>query len=86
MELIIEGVIRRINQPQEFASGKRKCEIHIELAEQKFEQIVALEFWGDDVDEAIGLTVGSEIEAKCWLSGREWRKDETRTFPRVRFV
>ena len=53
MELTIKGVIRRINQPQEFASGKRKCEIHIELAEQKFEQIVPLEFWGDDVDEAI---------------------------------
>jgi len=80
MELTIKGVIRRINQPQEFASGKRKCEIHIELAEQKFEQIVPLEFWGDDVDEAIGLTVGSEIKAKCWLSGREWRKDETVPF------
>ena len=76
MELTIKGVIRRINQPQEFASGKRKCEIHIELADQKFEQIVPLEFWGDDVDEAMGLTVGSVIECKCWLGGREWKKDE----------
>jgi len=75
MELTIKGVIRRINQPQEFASGKRKCEIHIELAEQKFEQIVPLEFWGDDVDEAIGLTVGATIEAKCWLRGNEWIKE-----------
>jgi hypothetical protein len=71
MELTIKGVIRRVTEPREFGSGKRMCEVHIELAEQKFEQIIPLTFWNDDVDEAIGLTVGATIEAKCWLRGNE---------------
>lgn len=76
MELKIEGVIRRITKPQEFTSGKRKCEIHVELANEKYEQIIPVEFWDDNVDEAIGLTVGATIAAKCYIRGREWRKDE----------
>lgn len=75
MELTIEGVIRRITEPREFGSGKRICEVHIELANQKFEQIIPLSFWNEDVDEALGLTVGSAIEAKCWLRGNEWIKE-----------
>lgn len=82
MELVIEGVIRRVTQPVEFGEGKRLCEVHIELAEQKFEQIVPLTFWNDDVDEALGLTPGAQIKAQCALKGREWQKEgqQTRAF------
>ena len=65
MELTIEGVVRRITKPQEFTSGKRKCEIHVELANEKYEQIIPIEFWDDNVDEAIGMTVGATIEANA---------------------
>ena len=39
MELIIEGVVRRVNQPQEFASGFRKCEVHVEVPDGEYKDI-----------------------------------------------
>ena len=75
MKLTIEGVIRRVTQPVEFGEGKRLCEVHIELADQQYEQIVPLTFWNDDVDEALGLLPGHQIKAECALKGREWQKE-----------
>ena len=76
MELIIEGVIKRISKPQEFDSGFRKCEMHIETTGDKYPQILPVEFLKDMVDEAIGLAPGQTIKANCNVNGREWRKTE----------
>ena len=53
MELIIEGVIKRVCKPMEFESGFRKCEVHVEIQDGKYPQTLALEFLKDDVDEAV---------------------------------
>ena len=50
MQLIIEGVIKRVNAPQEFPSGFRKCEIHIETTGDQYPETLAVEFLKDDVD------------------------------------
>jgi hypothetical protein len=77
MELIIEGVISRICKPQEFASGFRKCEVHVTVQDGQYPQTMALEFIKDDVDEALGLTVGAQIKARCNVRGREWKNETT---------
>jgi len=77
MELIIEGVIKRVCKPMEWESGFRKCEVHVEVQDGKFPQILSLEFLKDDVDEAVALPEGKTIKARCNVRGSEWQKDET---------
>lgn len=77
MELIIEGVIKRVCKPMEFESGFRKCEVHVEVQDGKYPQTLALEFLKDDVDEAVALPEGKTIKARCNVRGSEWQKDDT---------
>lgn len=77
MELIIEGEIHRICKPFEHESGFRKCEVHIKITEGEYTQIVPIEFLKDDVDEALGLIVGSKIKARCNVRGKEWTSATT---------
>ena len=77
MELIIEGVIHRICKPIEFDSGFRKCEVHIVVEDGQYPQTIPVEFLKDDVDEALGLTVGAQIKARCNVRGKEWKKEST---------
>lgn len=77
MELIIEGVIHRICKPIEFDSGFRKCEVHIVVEDGQYPQTIPVEFVKDDVDEALGLTVGAQIKARCNVRGKEWKKEST---------
>ena len=77
MELIIEGVIKRVCKPMEWESGFRKCEVHVEVQDGKFPQTLSLEFLKDDVDEAVALPEGKTIKARCNVRGSEWQKDET---------
>ena len=72
MELTIEGVVRRINQPQEFASGFRKCEVHIEVPDGEYSDILPVEFIKDMADEALSLTPGERLKLRCNVRGREW--------------
>ena len=72
MELTIEGVVRRINQPQEFASGFRKCEVHIEVENGKYKDVLPVEFIKDMADEAGTLVIGERVKMRCFLGGREW--------------
>ena len=80
MELTIEGVIKRINAPQEFQSGFRKCEVHIETTGGKYSETLAVEFLKDDVDEAATLAPGQKVKMRCNVKGREWRREETDPF------
>jgi hypothetical protein len=72
MELTIEGVVRRINQPQEFASGFRKCEVHIEVENGKYTDVLPIEFIKEMADEASTLNIGERVKMRCFLGGREW--------------
>ena len=60
----------------EWESGFRKCEVHVEVQDGKFPQIMSLEFLKDDVDEAVALPEGKTIKARCNVRGSEWQKDE----------
>ena len=72
MELIIEGVVRRVLQPQEFASGFRKCEVHIEVKNGEYSDVMPVEFLKDMADEAGTLTIGQQVRMRCNVRGREW--------------
>lgn len=80
MELVIEGVIKRVCKPQEFPSGFRKCEVHVEVQDGKYPQLMALEFLKNDVDEALALPEGKTIKARCNVRGREWENKESGEF------
>ena len=69
-----EGVIKRVNKPMEFASGFRKCEIHLEVKDGQYTQIVPLEFLKDMVDEAISLHPGQKMQVEYKIQTREWQK------------
>ena len=75
MEITIEGVIGRICKPQEWPSGFRKCEVHVVVENGKYPDTIPVEFIKDDVDEAIGLTVGAPIKVQCYVQGREWTSE-----------
>ncbi len=71
------GVIHRICKPIEFDSGFGKCGVHSVVADGQYPQTIPVEFLKDDVDEALGLTVGAQIKARCNVRGKEWKKEST---------
>ena len=75
--MIIEGVIHRICKPIEFDSGFRKCEVHIVVEDGQYPQTIPVEFLKDDVDEALGLTVGAYMKMRCNVRGKEWKNETT---------
>ena len=72
MELTIEGVVRRVLQPQEFASGFRKCEVHIEVRNGEYSDVMPVKFLKDMADEAGTLIIGQQVRMRCNVRGREW--------------
>ena len=72
MELVIEGVIRRVLKPQEFPSGFRKCEVHVDVKNGEYTEILPVEFIKDMMDEALTLNPGDEVTMRCNVRGREW--------------
>ena len=72
MELIIEGLVRRVNKPEEFPSGFRKCAVHIEVPDGDYSNIFEVEFIKDMADEAGTLTPGMKVKMRCSVRGREW--------------
>jgi endogenous inhibitor of DNA gyrase (YacG/DUF329 family) len=81
MKIDIEADVVRVLEPQTFASGSSKVEVHLTWMEQNkdgvtFEQVVPVECWGSRVDTALTFNKGDKVKAQCYLGGREWRKDE----------
>ena len=72
MELIIEGQVHRICKLFEHESGFRKCEVHVKVTDGEYSEIIPVEFTKELTDEAVGLTVGADIKARCNVRGREW--------------
>jgi hypothetical protein len=48
--------------------------VHIEVQDGEYSEIVPVEFLKDLTDEALSLTVGAPIKARCNVRGREWEK------------
>ena len=72
----------RVKEPQTFASGSQKVEVHLTWIEQgkddqTFEQVVPIECWGSRVDTALGLGQGDTVKCDLYLSGREWKNPQT---------
>ena len=81
MKIEITADVVRVLEPQTFASGSTKVEVHLTWMEQNkdgdtYEQVVAVECWGSRVDTALTLNKGDKVKAECYLGGREWRRDE----------
>ena len=82
MKIDIEADVVRVLEPQTFASGSSKVEVHLTWMEQNkdgdtYEQVVPIECWGSRVDTALTFNKGDKVKAQCYLGGREWRKDES---------
>lgn len=75
MELVIEGVIKRVCKPVEKDSGFRKCDVHVTVVDGEYSQIIPLTFLKKDVDEALSLPEGKTIKARCNVRGNEWQRD-----------
>lgn len=82
MKIELTADVVRVLEPQTFASGSSKVEVHLTWMEQNkdgdtYEQVVPIECWGSRVDTALSLNKGDKVKAECYLGGREWRRDET---------
>ena len=72
----------RVKDPQTFASGSRKVEVHLTWMEQgkdgsTWEQVVPIECWKSMVDTALTLNQGDTVKCELALRGNEWTKPET---------
>ena len=71
----------RVTDPFVFASGSQKTELHLTWMEQgkegeTYEQVVALECWGQKIEAAKALNQGDTVRVECYLRGKEYdRKD-----------
>lgn len=72
----------RVKEPQTFASGSQKVEVHLTWMEQgkdgsTWEQVVPIECWKSMVDTALTLNQGDTVKCELALRGNEWTKPET---------
>ena len=72
----------RVKEPQTFASGSQKVEVHLTWMEQSkdgstWEQVVQIECWKSMVETALTLNQGDTVKCELLLKGREWVKPET---------
>ena len=82
MKIELTADVVRVLEPQTFASGSQKVAVHLTWMEQgkddkTFEQVIEVECWGSRVDTAMALNQGDTVKVDLYLSGREWRRDES---------
>lgn len=74
----LTGKVKRIGEPQAFASGFVKREVVIEQPGGERGPVPTLVvFKGDNVSLADSLTKGTEVKVGFTVEGREWRDPKT---------
>lgn len=74
----LTGKIKRIGEPQTFASGFTKQEVVVEQPGGERGPVpVPLVFKGDDVSLVRTLAIGAEIKVGFAIDGHEWRDPKT---------
>ena len=70
---VIKGEVI-LTREQETKNGKKFSQVVVQTSDKPVEypSPVAVEFWGDKVELATGLTAGSEVEIHVNIRGREW--------------
>ena len=70
---VIKGEVI-LSREQETKNGKKFWQVVVQTSDKPVEypSPVAVEFWGDKVEMANGLTEGSEVEIHVNIRGREW--------------
>ena len=71
---IISGEVI-LNRTQETKNGKEYRQVVVQTSDKPTEHPspVAVDFWGDKMDLASGLTEGSEVAIHVNIRGREWQ-------------
>lgn len=71
--ITIEGFLHKVGDTRTVgAKGFQKREVVIDTG-SKYDNLVPVEFTGDDVDLVSGYKVGEKVEIKGFLGGREWQ-------------
>lgn len=70
---VIKGEVI-LSREQETKNGKKFWQVVVQTSDKPVEypSPVAVDFWGDKVEMAQGLTAGSEVEIHVNIRGREW--------------
>jgi len=70
---IVQGEVI-LSRDQQTKNGKEFYQVVVQTSDkpEKYPSPVAVEFWGDKIDLAKGLTVGSEVDIHVNIRGREW--------------
>ena len=76
MKIEITADVVRVLETQQIRD-KNKTEVHLSYMDGDREQILPIECWGMVSDKAVTLAQGDTINAKCYLNGRQWRREDT---------
>jgi len=71
---VIKGEVI-LGREQETKNGKTFYQVVVQTSDKPVEypSPVAVDFWGDKVELATGLTEGSEVEIHVNIRGRQWQ-------------
>tara|TARA_R100000742_G_C4278876_1_gene102335 strand:- start:1575 stop:1925 length:351 start_codon:yes stop_codon:yes gene_type:complete len=76
-DLLVTGTVVKVGKIQSFGNnGFQKMEVILEQDSGKYINYVPLEFTNEYCEKANELEEGMEVEAKFWLNGRKWQKDD----------
>jgi len=88
MKIEITADVVRVAESRQIGD-KTKTELHLSYMDGDREQIIPIECWGQMSDKAKTLAKGDSVLCKCFLNGRQWRRESTdpwRAFMSLRCV
>ena len=88
MKIDIQADVVRVAGSRQIGE-KTKTELHLSYMDGDREQIIPIECWGQVSDKAKTLAKGDTVNCKCYLNGRQWRREDSdpwRAFMSLRCV
>ena len=75
MKIDIQADVVRVAGSRQIGE-KTKTELHLSYMDGDREQIIPIECWGQMSDKAKALAKGDSVLCKCYLNGRQWRRED----------
>jgi len=71
----IKATVKRVGQTAQVSEKFSKRELVVEIADDKYPQVVSFEFTQDKCALLDGIMEGQEVEVSFALRGREWTNE-----------
>ena len=71
----IKATVKRVGQTAQVSEKFSKRELVVEIADDKYPQVVSFEFTQDKCALLDGIMEGQEVEVSYTLRGREWTNE-----------